>query len=260
MPLTRRDFVKTAVIGAATLPAATLLQACGGSADSSFAGYDATGLAELVRSGEVTASELLEDTIRKIEAVNPTLNAVIAKAYERARARAASIGGADGGAFAGVPWLLKDITECKGLPMTMGSRALRAAVSQVDVPFVTAAEAAGLNIVGVTNVPEFGLSDSSRNALYGGTRNPWNTALSASGSSAGSAASVATGIVPMAHGNDGGGSLRCPASACGLFTLKTSREVTARHPYAQSSAKRGAAPRVARAASPIVARRRPGTA
>ncbi len=223
MSITRRDFVKTAVIGAATLPAATLLQACGGSAGSSFADYDATGLAELVRSGQVTASDLLEDTIRKIEAVNPALNAVIAKAYERARARAASIGGADGGAFAGVPWLLKDITECKGLPMTMGSRALRAAVSQVDVPFVSAAEAAGLNIVGVTNVPEFGLSDSSRNALYGSTRNPWNTALSASGSSAGSAASVAAGIVPMAHGNDGGGSLRCPASACGLFTLKASR-------------------------------------
>lgn len=224
LPATRRDFIRTAALGAASLPAVGLLPACGGGTESPFAGYDATGLAELVRSGQATPAELLEDTIRKIEAVNPKLNAVIAKAYERARVRAATLGKAGGGgAFAGVPWLIKDITECKGLPMTMGSRALRGAVSQVDVPFITTAEAAGLNIVGVTNVPEFGLSDSSRNALYGVTRNPWNTALSASGSSAGSAAAVAAGIVPMAHGNDGGGSLRCPASACGLFTLKASR-------------------------------------
>lgn len=226
MPLTRRDFIKIAAIGAASLPAGTLLQGCGGGTQYQFSGYDATGLAELVRTRQVSAVELLDDTIRKIEAVNPKLNAIIAKAYDRARARAATVGA--GGAaindsFAGVPWLLKDISECKGLPMTMGSRALRGAVSQVDVPFVAAAEAAGLNIVGITNVPEFGLSDSSENALYGATRNPWGLAYGASGSSSGSAAAVAAGLVPMAHGNDGGGSLRCPASACGLFTLKASR-------------------------------------
>jgi amidase len=226
MPFTRRDFIRTAAIGAASLPAGALLQGCGGGTDQPFSSYDATGLAELVRTRQVSAVELLDDTIRRIEAVNPTLNAVIAKTYDRARSRAATEGAggaAIDGAFAGVPWLLKDISESKGLPMTSGSRALRGAVSQVDAPFVTAAEAAGLNIVGITNAPEFGLSDSSENALYGATHNPWGLAYSASGSSSGAAASVAGGLVPMAHGNDGGGSLRLPASACGLFTLKASR-------------------------------------
>lgn len=225
MSLTRRDLIGAA-LGAATAPAAALLQGCGGSSEGEFSGLDATAQADLVRTRRISASELLEDTIRRIEAVNPTLNAVIAKTYERARTRAAAMAASSGAIdapFAGVPWLLKDISECKGLPITWGSRALRGAFSQVDVPFVAEAEAAGLNIVGITNVPEFGLSDSSVNLLYGTTRNPWAVAYSASGSSSGSAAAVAAGLVPMAHGNDGGGSLRCPASACGLFTLKASR-------------------------------------
>lgn len=226
MLLTRRDLIRAAALGAAGVPAAALLHGCGGSASGELGALDATAQAELVRARRVGASELLEDTIRRIDSVNPTLNAVIAKTYERARDRAAKLDAASAtpaGAFAGVPWLLKDISECKGVPITWGSRALRGAISQVDVPFVAAAEAAGLNVVGVTNVPEFGLSDSSANALYGATRNPWAAGVSASGSSAGSAAAVAAGLVPMAHGNDGGGSLRCPASACGLFTLKASR-------------------------------------
>lgn len=226
MPLTRRDFVKGVTLAAASPPAGFMLHGCASTAKGQFSDHDATSMAELVRSRQVSATELLDDTIRRIEAVNPKLNAIIAKTYDRARARAAAAGASGTpitGPFAGVPWLLKNLSECKGVPMTMGSRALRGAVSQVDVPFVTAAEAAGLNIVGVTNVPEFGLSDSSANELYGATHNPWGLAYSASGSSAGSAAAVAAGIVPMAHGNDGGGSLRCPASACGLFTLKASR-------------------------------------
>lgn len=228
MPLSRRHFIQSAALGAVSLPASALLQGCGGggATSSPFSGLDATALAQLVRTRQVSATELLDDAIGRIDALNPRLNAVIAKTYDRARARATALGSGGSaitGAFAGVPWLLKDITECQGLPMTMGSRALRGAVSQVNVPFVSAAEAAGLNIVGVTNVPEFGLSDSSENALYGATHNPWGLAYSASGSSAGSAAAVAAGLVPMAHGNDGGGSLRCPASACGLFTLKASR-------------------------------------
>lgn len=227
MPLSRRDFIKATALGAVGTSSTALLAGCGGGGTQSpFSGQDATGLAELVRTRQVSAIELLDDTIRRIEAVNPQLNAVIAKTYDRARSRAAAVGAGGSaiqGAFAGVPWLLKDITECKGLPMTMGSRALRGTLSQMDVPFVSAAEAAGLNIVGITNAPEFGLSDSSENALYGATHNPWGLAFSTSGSSAGSAAAVAGGLVPMAHGNDGGGSLRCPASACGLFTLKASR-------------------------------------
>jgi amidase len=186
-----------------------------------YSQHDAVGLAELVRTRQVTPTELVETAIARIEAVNPAINAVVAKTYERARERAARAPLT--GTFAGVPWLLKDLSDAAGIPITMGSRSLRGNVSQVDVPFVEAAQAAGLNIVGVTNVPEFGLLESTENVLYGPTRNPWNLAFSAGGSSGGSAAAVAAGIVPMAHGNDGGGSLRFPASHCGLFALKPSR-------------------------------------
>jgi len=183
--------------------------------------HDAVGLAELVRTRQVTPAELVESAIARAEARNPTINAVVAKTYERARDRAARM--PLSGAFAGVPWLLKDISDAAGIPITMGSRSLRGNVSQVDVPFVEAALASGLNIIGVTNVPEFGLLESTENLLYGPTRNPWNLGFSAGGSSGGAAAAVAAGIVPMAHGNDGGGSLRYPASHCGLFALKPSR-------------------------------------
>ncbi|BEP57095.1 MULTISPECIES: amidase [unclassified Variovorax] len=186
-----------------------------------FSDFDATGLAELVRTRKASPQELAEDTIRKIESINPTVNAIVHKTYDRARMRATTQ--PTHGIFAGVPWLLKDISEAEGVPMTLGSRAMRGNVSQVSVPFVEATETAGLNILGVTNVPEFGLTESSENVLYGPTRNPWSLSHSAGGSSGGAAAAVAAGIVPMAHGNDGGGSLRIPASHCGLFTLKPSR-------------------------------------
>jgi amidase len=179
------------------------------------------GLAELVRRKEITPNEVLEDTIRKIETVNPKLNAVIYKTYDRARQRAAEPVG--NGAFAGVPLLVKDNATIAGVRLTRGSRAQRDNVPDSTAPFFIAAESAGLSLVGVTNMPEMGIIDGTENVLYGPTHNPWNLEYSPGGSSGGSAACVAAGVVPLAHGTDGGGSIRIPASHCGLFGLKASR-------------------------------------
>ena len=188
---------------------------------SEFSRYDALGLAELVRTNQVTPAELVEDAIRKIEAINPRLNAVICKTYGHARERASTV--PRDGLFAGVPLVVKDNATIGGIPSTRGSRAFRDNVPDRTAPFFAAAARAGFVLVGVTNMPEMGLIDGTENALYGPTSNPWNLAYSPGGSSGGSAACVAAGIVPLAHGTDGGGSIRIPASHCGLFGLKASR-------------------------------------
>jgi amidase len=188
---------------------------------SEFSRYDALGLAELVRTNQVTPAELVEDTIRKIEALNPKLNAVICKTYDHAREHASAV--ARDGLFAGVPMVVKDNATIGGIPLTRGSRALRDNVPDRTAPFFAAAARAGFVLVGVTNMPEMGLIDGTENVLYGPTSNPWNLAYSPGGSSGGSAACVAAGILPLAHGTDGGGSIRIPASHCGLFGLKASR-------------------------------------
>ncbi|HSU37537.1 MAG TPA: amidase [Propionibacteriaceae bacterium] len=153
---------------------------------------DATAQADLVRAGEATAVELVEAAIDRIDALNPALKAVISTTYDEALARAAT---RPTGRFAGVPYLLKDLVV----------------------------ERAGLIILGRTNTPEFVMVPACEPLLYGPTRNPWSTDHSTSGSSGGSAAAVASGMVPMAHGNDVGGSIRYPASAWGLFGLKPTR-------------------------------------
>ena len=182
---------------------------------------DATAQADLVRAGEVTAVELVEAAIDRIDALNPTLNAVISTTYEEALARAVA---RPTGRFAGVPYLLKDLViERAGTPFTEGSRSLVGNVSAVTSELATRLERAGLIILGRTNTPEFGMAPACEPLLYGPTRNPWSTDHSTSGSSGGSAAAVACGMVPMAHGNDAGGSIRYPASACGLFGLKPTR-------------------------------------
>jgi amidase len=187
---------------------------------AAVASLDATAQAELVRSGEVSARELVESAIERIEAVNPQLNAVVTPMYERALARVATVTGP----FAGVPYLLKDlIVEVAGTRFTEGSAFLRDNVSTVDSALVTRLERAGLVIVGKTNSPEFGLVPACEPVLHGATRNPWDITRSTSGSSGGSAAAVASRMVPMAHGNDLGGSLRYPASACGVFGFKPTR-------------------------------------
>ena len=183
-------------------------------------GFSAYDLAGLIRTKQVTAGEVVEETIRNIEALNATLNAVIHKTYDRARQRASAVGD---GPFAGVPFLVKDNATIAGIELTQGSRALRGNVPDRTAPFFAAAESSGLIVLGVTNMPELGLLDGTENALYGSTRNPWNPDYSPGGSSGGSAACVAAGLVPLAHGTDGGGSIRIPASHCGLFGLKASR-------------------------------------
>ena len=195
-----------------------------------FINYDAIGLADLIRKGEITPLELLEITIERIERVNPRLNAVVHKLYDQARAEAERWADkikskkTNGAIFAGVPFLLKNLlAEYEGTPLDEGSRAIKGYVSKLDSELVRRQRAGGLIILGKTNTPEFGLLPTTEPILYGPTRNPWNPALTAGGSSGGSAAAVAAGIVPLAHGNDGGGSIRIPASCCGLFGLKPTR-------------------------------------
>ncbi len=193
-------------------------------------GYDAIGLGELVRKKEVKPSELLEITIQRIEKINPKLNAVIHKMYDQGRDTAQNWeseinrGKGKNVVFCGVPFLLKDlVAECKGTPFVEGSRPVMGYVSKLDSELVRRQKAGGLVIMGKTNTPEFGAMPTTEPVLYGPTGNPWDPNLTPGGSSGGSAAAVAAEIVPMAHGNDGGGSIRIPASCCGVFGLKPTR-------------------------------------
>jgi amidase len=182
---------------------------------------DATAQAALVRDGEATAAELVEAAIERIERLNPPLNAVVRPMYDEARQTAAV---PQGGPFAGVPFLLKDLLAgYSGVPMTSGSVFLREFIPPVDTELVARLRRAGLVCVGKTNTPEFGILPTTEPRLFGPTRNPWDASRTAGGSSGGSAAAVAVGIVPIAHANDGGGSIRIPAACCGVFGLKPTR-------------------------------------
>ncbi|MBN1533164.1 MAG: amidase [Spirochaetes bacterium] len=184
--------------------------------------YDATGLAELVRKRKVAPRELCEEAIARIERLNPLLNAVITPLFDEARALTA--GTLPKGPFTGVPFLCKDILQAQeGVRMSMGSRSMMGHVARSDSELVRRFRRAGMIILGRTNVPEFGLMPFTEPAAFGPARNPWNTGRTPGGSSGGSAAAVAAGIVPMAGANDGGGSIRIPAAWCGLFGLKPSR-------------------------------------
>src|SRR5438067_4673956 len=190
-------------------------------AAAEVAALDAIGQAELVRRREVMPKELVTWAIERIEHLNPQLNAVVTLMFDQALA-AAQLGCS--GPFAGVPYLLKDLAaETAGVRFTEGSRFLRGYVSRYDSELVRRLRRAGLVIVGKANTPEFGLVPTCEPVLFGPTRNPWDVTRSTSGSSGGSAAAVASGMVPAAHANDLGGSIRYPASACGLFGLKPTR-------------------------------------
>jgi len=183
---------------------------------------DATAQAELVRRKEVQPAELVEAAIERIERVNPQLNAVVTPMFDEAR-RAAREPIPDG-PFRGVPFLLKDLLAAyAGVPMSWGSRLLRSYVPMRDSELVRRYKRAGLIVLGKTNTPEFGILPTTEPRLFGATRNPWNKERITGGSSGGSAAAVAAGMVPAAHGNDGGGSIRIPASCCGIFGLKPTR-------------------------------------
>ncbi|MBX2927359.1 MAG: amidase [Saprospiraceae bacterium] len=184
--------------------------------------YDALGLAELVRKGEVTASELMDIAIARTEEVNPRLNAVIHKMYEEGRSLAAK---ADKETpFAGLPFLVKDLgLDIKGFPIRTGSKGYEGYMPPEDSVLVRRYRDIGLAYFGKTNTPEFGLTPYTEPHHFGPTRNPWNPERSAGGSSGGSGAAVAAGITPIATASDGGGSIRIPASCNGLFGIKPSR-------------------------------------
>jgi amidase len=191
---------------------------------------DATGLAALVRRKEVSPSELVEAAIERVESRNPRLNAVISRTYDRARQQAR--GEVADGPFRGVPFLLKDMLAVDGgVCTTNACRFFQGFLPARDSELVRRLKAAGLLIVGKTNTSEMGILPVTEPRLYGPTRNPWNTAYTPGGSSGGSAAAVAAGMVPMAHGGDGGGSIRIPASCCGLFGLKPTRARNPMGPY-----------------------------
>lgn len=191
--------------------------------------FDATGLADLVRRREVSAADLVDEAIRRAEAIDPSLHFLVHRRFERARAEATQVG--TDGPFVGVPFLLKDLLAAlAGEPMSSGSRLLRGTVSAESSSLVRRYLAAGVIVLGKTSTPELGIYPTTEPEAFGPTRNPWDPARTPGGSSGGSAAAVAAGIVPIASGGDGGGSIRIPASCCGLFGLKPSRGRTPQGP------------------------------
>ena len=190
-----------------------------------LARMDATDQAELVSSGEASPTELVDAAIARIEELNPELNAVIHPLFEEGRAAAA--GDLPDGPFRGVPFLLKDLGAAfAGQPLHMGMRVLKEAgfTAPMDTYLAERFRAAGFVTIGKTNLPEMGILPTTEPDAYGPSRNPWDTGRSTGGSSGGSAAAVAAGMVPVAHANDGGGSIRIPASECGLVGLKPTRQ------------------------------------
>lgn len=184
--------------------------------------YDAIGVAGLIRNKEVTPQEVCEEAISRIDRFNPRLNAVVRRMYDMARKTLK--GRLPEGPFTGVPFLLKDLlTSYAGVPLTMGSRAYRHYIPSHDSELMKRYRASGIVVLGKTNTPEFGLVAYTEPELHGPTRNPWNLEHTPGGSSGGSGAAVASGMVPMASGGDGGGSIRIPASCCALFGLKPTR-------------------------------------
>ncbi len=190
----------------------------------------ATELAARIRDGSFTAREAVEASIRRIEAVDPEIGAFIEVDAERAIAEAEAIGPDDQRPFAGVPIAVKSNIAVAGLCMNFGSRFLAGHRPTHNAYLVRRLREAGFVIVGSTNMPEFGILPTTEPRHTGPTRNPWDTSRTPGGSSGGSAAAVAAGLVPIAHANDGGGSLRIPAACCGLVGLKPSRGRISRGP------------------------------
>jgi len=187
-----------------------------------YATYDGLGLAALVRTKHVTPAELVEEAISRIEKVNPQLNAVIYKMYDLARQAAEE--DLPDGPFKGVPFLLTDMgVAYAGVPLRSGSRFHRDFVPDHDSELVRRFKAAGLIVLGRTNTAEYALTPVTEPELYGPSNNPWDLTRTTGGSSGGSAAAVAAYVVPLPHGNDGGGGIRIPASCCGVFGFKPAR-------------------------------------
>jgi len=227
--MTRREFVGAATagltLGAAVATGETVAQTAVPAIVppwDELDAYDATGLAELVRRGRVSAKDLLERSIARIERLNPVVNAVTLRHFDLARASLATLD--PKAPFAGVPFLLKDLwVAMQGTATTNGSRFFDGVVADHDGELIKRFRRAGLVIVGKAASPELGLTTTTESALNGAVRNPYLLGRIAGGSSGGSAAAVAAGMVPIAHATDGGGSIRIPAACCDLVGLKPSR-------------------------------------
>ncbi len=183
----------------------------------------ATELASMVRAGEVSASELVQNSLERIEEFNPQLNAFVEIDGERALAAAAKVRAGDERPFAGVPIAIKNNRPVQGLRLTYGCSLMSDFVADYDHNVTRRLKQAGFIVVGSTTLPEYGILPVSEARLFGPTRNPWDLERTPGGSSGGAAAAVASGMVPVAHGNDGGGSIRIPAACCGLVGLKPQR-------------------------------------
>ena len=182
--------------------------------------YDAVGLAELISKGDVTASDVVDSAIAVAEKLNPSLNAIVTNMYEAAREQAKT---PIPGPLSGVPFLIKDLNMVQGVPSSMGSRLWDNFVPDHDGEIVARYRKAGLVLMGKTNTPEIGLAATTESVKLGPCKNPWDLERTTGGSSGGAAAAVAAGILPAAHATDGGGSIRIPASCCGLVGLKPTR-------------------------------------
>jgi amidase len=189
--------------------------------DLMFAG--AVELAEMVRSGEISSRELVECSLERIEELNPSLNAFVEIDGEHALAAAEKISPGDPRPFAGVPTAIKNNRPVKGLRLTYGCSLMAEHVAAYDHNVTRRLRDAGFVILGTTTLPEYGILPTSEARIFGPTRNPWDLGRTPGGSSGGAAAAVASGMLPVAHGNDGGGSVRIPAACCGLVGLKPSR-------------------------------------
>jgi amidase len=187
-------------------------------------------LAALVRSGELSSRELVEESLQRIDVLQPELNAFVHVDAEGALGAADAISAGDARPFAGVPIAIKDTAAVAGMPYTMGSDIFGDFIPQHDAFVVRRLRDAGFVLVGKTNMPEFGILPVSEPRRFGPARNPWDTDRTPGGSSGGAAAAVAAGMVPIAHGSDGGGSIRIPAACCGLVGLKAQRGRISRGP------------------------------
>ena len=189
---------------------------------SEYDKYDALGLAELIAKKQITSAELLDAVRQRVEAINPKINALNYLFFDKAQEQIKN--GLGQGPFHGVPFALKDLGQyLKGTVTSAGGRVWKDQVADYDSTLVMRYKLAGLVIFGKTTSPELGLTTTTESVLYGLTRNPWNLELTSGGSSGGASSTVASRILPMAHASDGGGSIRIPASCCGLFGLKPTR-------------------------------------
>jgi len=224
MQVTRRRFLSVSsqgIAAAALSQFALRSQAAHTAASDPFLKLDGVGQAQAIKKGEATPGDLLEAAIKRIGRLNPKVNAVVTADFEGARSRASQ--NEFGGPFAGVPFLVKDLDDFAGIRTTNGARAMLGYVPEETEDYIQACADAGFNVMGKSNTPEFGLCATTESLALGPCYNPWDLTRSSGGSSGGAGAAVAAGLVPIAQGSDGGGSIRIPASCCGVFGLKPSR-------------------------------------